>query len=100
MDGARKCHPERSNPVTKDRIWYALTNKQMLAQKLKINKLQFTDHRKLKKKEDQSVCVWGGALVPQRKGTKCSQEQLWRQSVEQRLKESIPRDCPTWGFIL
>ena len=30
-------------------IWCALTNKQMLVQKLKINKLQFTQHRKLKR---------------------------------------------------
>ena len=75
---------------------YALTDKWTLAQKLKINKSQFTDHRKLKKMEDQS----GGALVPLRNGTKYSQEQLWRQSVEQRLKEEPPRSCPTWGFIL
>ena len=44
---------------------YVLTNKQMLVQKLKINKLQFTHHRKLKKKEDLSE----DALVPLRKGT-------------------------------
>ena len=50
---------------------YALTNKRMLAQKLKINKLQFTDHRKHKKKEDQI----GGALVPLRKVTKYLQDQ-------------------------
>ena len=42
---------------------YALTNKQMLAQKLKINKLQFT---KLKKEED----LGEGASIPLRKGTK------------------------------
>ena len=82
MDGTRKCHPERDNPVTKERTWYALIYKCMLAQKLKINKLQFTQHRKLKKKEDLSE----GALVPLRKGTKYSQEQYGRQSVEQRLK--------------
>ena len=35
MDGTRKCHPERGNPVTKECTWYALTNKQMLAQRLK-----------------------------------------------------------------
>ena len=63
MDGTRKCHPEWGNPITKEHIWYALTNKGMLAQKLKINKLQFT---KLKKKEDLSE----GASVPLRKGTK------------------------------
>ena len=47
MDGTRKCHPEQGNPITKDHTWYSLTNKWMLAQKLKINKLQFTQHRKL-----------------------------------------------------
>ena len=68
MYGTRRCHPERGNPITKEHTWYAPTIKQMLAQKLKINKLQFT---KLKKKEDLSK----GALVPLRKGTKYSQEQ-------------------------
>ena len=71
MDGTRKCHPEEGNPVTKERTWYALTNKQMLVQKLKINNLQFTQHRKLKKKEDLSE----GAMVPLRKRTSYSQEQ-------------------------
>ena len=56
--------------ITKERSWYVLTNKQMLAQKLKINKLKFTQHRKLKKKN-----LSKGALVPLRKGTKYSQEQ-------------------------
>jgi hypothetical protein len=34
---------------------YALTDKWILAQKFRIPKIQFTDHVKLKKKEDQSV---------------------------------------------
>ena len=76
MDGTRKCHPERGNPVTKERTWYALTNKQMLVQTLKINNLQFTQHKKLKKKDDLSE----GAM------TKYSQEQQRRQCVEQSLK--------------
>ena len=71
MDGTRKCHPEQGNPITKEYTWCALTNKWMLAQKLKINKLQFSQHRKLKKKENLSK----GALVPLRRGTKYSQEQ-------------------------
>ena len=82
MDGTRKRHPKQGNPVTKERTWYALTNKQMLVQKLKMNNLQFTQHRKLKKKEDLSE----GAMVPLRKGIKCSQEQQERQCVEQSLK--------------
>jgi hypothetical protein len=31
--------------------------------------------------------------------TKYSQEEIWRQSVEQRLKERASRDCPTWDSI-
>ena len=69
MYGTRKCHPELGNTITKECTWYALTDKWMLAQKLKIN-LQFTQHRNLKK-EDLSE----GALVPLRKGIKYTQEQ-------------------------
>ena len=32
-------------------------------------------------------------------GTKYSQAEIWRQRVEQRLKERPPRDCPTWESI-
>ena len=40
----------------KEHTWYILTDKWILAQKLRIPKIQFTDHMKLKK-EDQSVCA-------------------------------------------
>ena len=43
-----------------------------IAQKLRINKIKFTDYMKLKKKEDQRV----DALVFLRKETKYSLEQL------------------------
>jgi hypothetical protein len=33
------------------------------------------------------------------RGAKYSWEQIWRQSVEQRLKERPFRDCPTGAFI-
>jgi hypothetical protein len=46
--------------------WYTFTDRWILAQKLRIPKIQFKDHMKLKKKEDQSV----GALVLLRKGNK------------------------------
>jgi len=55
MDGTRKYHPEWGNPVTKEHAWHALTDKWILAQKFRIPKIQFTEHMKLKKKEDQSV---------------------------------------------
>jgi hypothetical protein len=52
--------------ITKEQTWYVLTDKRILAQKLRIPMLQFTDHMKLKKKEDQSV----GASVFLRNGNK------------------------------
>jgi len=41
-------------PSQKKCTWYALTDKWILAQKLRIHKIQLTD-MKLKKKEDQNV---------------------------------------------
>ena len=50
-------------------IWYALTDKWILAQKFRIPKIQFTNHMKLKK-EDQSV----DTLILLRRGNKISKE--------------------------
>jgi hypothetical protein len=36
---------------------YALTDKWIMAQNVQITRIQFTDHMKLNKREDQSVCV-------------------------------------------
>ena len=91
MDGTRKCHPEWGNPITMEHTWYALTDKWILTQKLRISKIQFTDHMKLKNKEGQSV----DASVFLRKKTKYSQEQFWRPSMWQRLEERPSRDYPT-----
>jgi len=55
MDGTRKYHPEWANPVTKEHTWYAFTDNWILDQKLRIPKIQFTDHMKLKEKEDRTV---------------------------------------------
>jgi hypothetical protein len=54
MDGTRKYHPEWGNPITKEHTLYALTDKRILAQKLRIPKIQIAKHMKLKKKEDHS----------------------------------------------
>ena len=68
----------RGNPVTKEHTWYALTGKWILAQKLGIPKIQFTDHMKLKKKEDQSVntsvLLRRGNKIPMGGDTKCGGE--------------------------
>ena len=55
MDGSGGYHPEWGNPITKEVTWYALTDKWILAQKLRIPKIQFAKHKKIKKKEDQRV---------------------------------------------
>jgi hypothetical protein len=64
----KKKKPKTNKQTNKQtqHTWYALTNKWMLAQKLRVPKIQFTDHKKLKKKEDHSV----DALVLLRRGNK------------------------------
>ena len=48
-------HPEWGNPITKELTQYVLTDKWISAQKLRIPKIQFAKHKKLKKNEDQHV---------------------------------------------
>jgi len=55
MDGTRKYHPVKGNPISKEHTWYGLIDKLILVQKLGIPKMQFLDHMKLKKKEQQTV---------------------------------------------
>jgi hypothetical protein len=43
--------------MTKEHTWYALTDNWKLSQKLRIPKIQFTNHMKLKKKEYKSVNI-------------------------------------------
>jgi hypothetical protein len=66
MNETRKYHSECGNPITKQHAWYLLTDKWILAQKLGIPKIQFTNYMKLKKEEDQSV----DTLVLLRRGNK------------------------------
>jgi hypothetical protein len=65
----------------------------ILAQKLRVIKIQFTDHMKLKKKEDQSL----GPSVLLRRVKKYPQEETQRQSVEQRkgYTETAPHADPS-----
>jgi hypothetical protein len=60
-----------------------LTDKWLLAQKLRIAKIQFAKQIKLKKKEDQSWILW--FFLEGR--TKYPWKELQRQSAKQRLKE-------------
>jgi hypothetical protein len=90
MDGPGGYHPELGNLITKE-----LTHKWILAQKLKIPKILFAKHMKLKKEEDQRLDT--SPLL--RMGTKYLWKELQRQSLELRRKDGPPRDCPTWVSI-
>ena len=59
-----------SEVTTKEHTWYVLTDNWILAQKLRIPKIQFTSHMKLKKKEDPSV----DTLILFRRGNKVPME--------------------------
>jgi hypothetical protein len=77
-------------------ILYALTDKQIISQKLRLSKMQFATHMKLKKKEDQSMDTSFFLRI----GNKYPWKELQKQSSELRRKEGPSRDCPTQGSIL
>jgi hypothetical protein len=62
--------------------------------KLRIPKVQFTDHMKLKKKEDQSMGAFK-TLKQNTQGRKYG-DKVWSR---ERLKERPSRDCPTSGSV-
>jgi hypothetical protein len=64
-------------PITKNHTWYTLTDNWILAQKLRISKIQFTDNMKLKKKEDQSMYT----PVLLRRGNKNTHGRRYRDQV-------------------
>jgi hypothetical protein len=55
MDVSGGYHPDGGNPITKEVIRYALTEKWLLVQKHRTPKIQFAKHKKIKKREDQWV---------------------------------------------
>jgi hypothetical protein len=89
MDRAKK-YPEWGNLITKEHTWYPLTDKWILAQKLGIPKIQFTEDMKLRMKENQNV----GASVLLRKGTKYSPEQIGRQVWSRDWRKGHPKTAP------
>ena len=93
MDVSGGYYPEWGNPITKEVIRYALTDKWILAQKHRTPKIQFTKHKKIKKREDQ----WVDTSFLHR--TKYPWKELQRQSLELRRKDGLSRDYPTWGSI-
>jgi hypothetical protein len=93
MDGPGGHHSEWGNPITKELTWYVLIDKWILTQKLRIPKLQFAKHMKLKKNEDQIVVT----LPLLRIGNKTPMEVVTKFGAE--TKDGPSRDCCTWGSI-
>ena len=87
MVGPGGHYPEWGNPITKELKWYVLTDKWILAQKLRIPKIQSTwNSRRMKTK------VW--TLCPFLElGTKYPWKELQRQSLEMRQKDGSSSDC-------
>ena len=90
MHGSGAYHPEWGNPISKEHTWYALTDKWILAQKLRISKIQFAKHMKLKKKKyqtvDSSFLLRMGNKIPMEGVT----ETKFRAETEERTIQRLP----------
>jgi hypothetical protein len=95
MYGPGGYHPEWGNTVTKYKyIWYVLTDKWILAQKLRIPKIHFAEYMKLKKKEDQSV----DTLVLLRRGNNISMEGVTETWYETKTEGMTIQRLPCLGI--
>jgi hypothetical protein len=70
MVGSGGYHLERDNLITKENTGYVLTDKWILAQKLRIPKIQFAKHLKLQNIEDENE----NTLILLRRGNKIPME--------------------------
>jgi hypothetical protein len=95
MDVSGGHHAECGKPITKEVIRYALTYKRILAQKLRIPKIQFAKHKKIKKREDQQV----DTSLLLRIENNLTMNRVTEKSLELRRKDGLSRDYPTWGSI-
>jgi hypothetical protein len=89
MDRTKKYHPESGNPIIKEHTWDTLTDKSILAQKLQIAKIKFTDYMKPKKKEqsvDTSVLLRRGNKIPMGRDT----ETKFRAETEGKAIQRLP----------
>jgi hypothetical protein len=80
MDVSGGYYPELGDPITKELPCYTLTDKWILTQNLRIPKIQFPKHKKIKKKEDQWVDI--SSLL--RLGNKIPMEGVTETNLELR----------------
>jgi hypothetical protein len=102
MDGTRK-YPEWGNPITEVHKSYVLTDKWILAPKLRIPKTQFTDHLKHKKKEHQNM---GASILLRKLGkihTEANMEikcRDWRKGHPETIGDSSHIQSPKPNTIM
>jgi hypothetical protein len=95
MDRSGRYYPKRGNRITKEHTWYALTDKWILAPKLRIPKIQFAKHLKLRKKEDQSV----DTLFLLRMGNKIPMGGVTETKCGAETEGKAIQRLPTWGSV-
>jgi hypothetical protein len=96
MDTSGGCHPEWGNPIRKDHTCYAHSDKWLLAQKLKISKIQFAKkNMKLENKEDQSLDIW----LLLRKGNKIPMERVTETKFRVKMNGKTIQRLATWRSI-
>ena len=96
MDGTKNSILSEVTQSQKNRHYHylALTDKRILAQKLRLPKIQFTDHMKLNKMEDQSVYT----LVRLRKGNKIPMGGVTETKCRAKTEELTIQRVPDLGI--
>jgi hypothetical protein len=89
MDGSGGYHSEQGNPITKEHTLYALTNKWILAEKLRIPKIQFTKQIKFKK-EGQNMDTLFLLRMRNRIPMEGFTERKFRAEMERRTLQRLP----------
>jgi len=76
--------------------WYVLTDKWIFTQKLKLPKIQATDHMKLKKKDDQNVMLHSFLKGGTKIFIEGDMEAKFGAETEGMIIESLPHMCPMY----
>ena len=103
IDGTRRNHSERSNPITKRQTWYVLTHMRILGIEWKITSLQSTLPKKLINKEDPKWDIHGplekrrGSRNAEKSGSmgRCGRE-LGEWEGEKRRDAKDMREQKVW----
>ena len=90
MDVSGGYHPEWGKPVTKEVTWYALTDKWILAQKLRILKYNLQNTRKSRRRKTNMWILHSSLEY----GIKYPWKELQRQSLELRWRMDYAETTP------